>query len=188
MIVRHLRHRCGEGVCELCATVRSEAWSREEFTLWYRVPSTHVADHTADDPDASPFVAGLLPWALRRAESLVVEGHASPQLLDTVPRLSDVFKAFWPDLMTPVEVTAGRRAVAPAEPSAAAFFTRGVDSWYTARTYGERAYDVPPLQHLLYVPSVDLMFDEEHRQRCVRATKTAAADAGYVPLVAETNL
>src|SRR5439155_11733439 len=104
--VDETRHECGESTCTLSARVRSEAWARESFTLWYRVPADLVAHHELAAPDCSPFVAALLPWCLRRAEPLVVDGWASTRLLAAAPLIADVYHAFWSDLMTPVSVGA----------------------------------------------------------------------------------
>jgi hypothetical protein len=188
VIVDQVRHRCGDRRCELSARVRSEAWAKEEFTLWYRVPAELEPDHGPGTPDSSPFLAGLLLWCLRRSEPLRIEGAVCQRLLDNVPLAADVCHAFWPDLMTPIEVTAEGGEPGPGMPEVASFFTRGVDSWYTALTHGQRPYDGPALTHLVYVPSVDFMFDEEHLARSIEATAAAARDVGMTPLVVETNL
>jgi hypothetical protein len=186
VIVDQVRHRCGDQVCELSAHVRSEAWAKEEFTLWYRVPAALAPDH--GPPDASPFLAGLLLWCLRRSESLKIDGTVSQRLLNSVPLAADVCHAFWPDLIAPIDVFAETREPPPSQDVVASFFTRGVDSWYTALTHGQRPYDGPQLTHLVYVPSVDFMLDETHLARSIEATAAAARATGMMPVVAETNL
>jgi hypothetical protein len=188
VIVDEVGHHCGDEVCELSARVRSEAWDRERFTLWYRVPAALAPEHGPSAPDCSPFLAGLLLWCLRRSEALRIEGPVSRQLLDNVPLVTDVYRAFWPGLMSAIEVVAEAQEPAAGEPVVASFFTRGVDSWYTALTHGQRPYDGPPLTHLVYIPSVDFMFDETHLARSVEATAAAASAAGMTPVVVETNL
>ncbi len=188
MIVDEVRHECLGDVCELSGHVQSEAWANEEFRLWYRVPADLAPEHTADNPDCSPFVAGLLLWCLRRGEPLRIEGSASGQLLANVPLIADVCKAFWPGDMSMVEVSVDAREPPRGNELAASFFTRGVDSWYTALTHGQRSYDGAPLTHLVYVPSVDFMFDEPHLQRCIADTCSAAAAIGKTPVLVETNL
>jgi hypothetical protein len=188
VIVDQVRHRCGDQVCELSARVRSEAWAKEEFTLWYRVPAALAPDHGPGAPDASPFLAGLLLWCLRRAEPLRIEGSVSRRLLDDVPLATDVCHAFWPDLMTPIDVAAEPNEPGPGDPMVASFFTRGVDSWYSALTHGQRPYDGAALTHLVYVPSVDFMLDEAHLARSTGTTADAARAAGMTPVVVETNL
>jgi hypothetical protein len=188
VIVDQVCHRCGDQVCELSGRVRSEAWAKEEFTLWYRVPADLARDHGPGAPDASPFVAGLLLWCMRRSEPLRVDGLVSRRLLDQIPLAADVCHAFWPDLMTPIDVEAHPHEAEPGAPIVASFFTRGVDSWYSALTHGQRPYDEPPLTHLVYVPSVDFMFDDAHLVRSIEATADAARAVGKTPVVVETNL
>lgn len=188
MIVDDVRHTCGDDTCELSAHVQSEAWACESFTLWYRVPATFVADHDPASPDCSPFVAGLLPWCLRRAEPLRIEGWASARLLAAVPLIADVYHAFWPELLSPVPVTAAPGPSNAGAPVVSSFFTRGVDSWYTALSYWERPQRGRPLTHLVYVPSVDFMLDDRKLARTIESTTAAATAAGFTPVVAETNL
>ncbi len=187
MIVDQVRHRCAGETCELSARVRSEVWEREEFTLWYRLPASLAPDHDAQ-PDCSPFVVALLLWCLRRGETLTMDGPVSPRLLNAIPRSTDILRAFWPDLITPVDVSAQPHPPTPTGKGVGSFFTRGVDSWYTAFTYGRRAYDSGTLTSLIYVPSVDFMYDEEHAKHAVRATEEAALSIGKNPVVVETNL
>jgi len=188
VIVDQVRHQCGPVRCELSARVRAEAWAEEEFTLWYRVPAELIPDHDADAPDCSPFLVALLLWCLRRSEPLRIEGRVSKRLFDNVALATDICRSFWPELMSPIDVTADAHEPGPGTPGVASFFTRGVDSWYTALSYGQRPYDTPPLTHLIYVPSIDFMFDEAHRTRATESTEAAARVAGMTPVVVETNL
>ena len=188
MIVEGVRHQCLGDVCELSGRVRSEAWTNEEFTLWYRVPADLAPEHETDSPDCSPFLAGLLLWCLRRDEPMRIEGSVSGRLLDNVPLITDVCRTFWPGDMSKITVQAEVREPSPGNPLAASFFTRGVDSWYTALTHGQRPYDGMSLTHLVYVPSVDFMLDEPHLQRCIADTCTAALEVGMTPVLVETNL
>jgi hypothetical protein len=188
VIVDQVRHQCGSTQCELSARVRSEAWAQEEFQLWYRMPAALVPEHDPDAPDCSPFLVALLLWCLRRSEPLRIEGRVSKRLLDHVALATDICRSFWPEIMNTIEVTADAGEPGPGTPGAASFFTRGVDSWYTALTYGDRPYDTPPLTHLIYVPSIDFMFDEAHRTRAIESTEAAARATGMTPVVIETNL
>lgn len=188
MIVDQVRHQCGSTRCELSARVRSEAWAEEEFTLWYRVPAAVIPDHGSDAPDCSPFLAALLLWCLRRSEPLRIEGRVSKRLVDNAALASDICRSFWPDIMSAVDVTGAECEPGPGVPGAASFFTRGVDSWYTALTHGDRPYDTPPLTHLIYVPTVDFMLDEAHRVRAIESTEAAASALGMTAVIVETNL
>lgn len=188
MIIDNARHECLDGVCQLAARVRSEAWSEEEFTLWYRMPVAVAPDHAPDRPDCSPFLTALLLWCLRRDEPLRIDGRVSPRLLDAVPQATDIIRSFWPDLFSPIEVIADAHEPDPRSSVVASFFTRGVDSWYTALTHGDRPYDGPRLTHLIYVPSVDFMYDDAHLARSTEATAAAARSADLTPITVETNL
>ncbi len=145
-------------------------------------------EHGPDAPDCSPFLAGLLLWCLRRDEPLRIEGHVSAQLLGAVPRATDIIQAFWPGLFSPIDVIAEPHEPGPRTTVVASFFSRGIDSWFTALTHGDRPYDGPRLTHLIYVPSVDFMYDEAHVARSKEATAAAARSIGLAPITVETNL
>lgn len=188
MIVDRARHDCLGATCQLSAQVRSEAWAEEQFTLWYRFPAELAPGHGPDSPDCSPFLVGLLLWCLRRDERLQIDGPVSAELLDAVPRATDIIQAFWPGLFSPTEVTAERHEPDARTAVVASFFTRGVDSWFTALTHGTRPYDGPRLTHLIYVPSVDFMYDDAHLGRSRDATAAAARAVNLTPVILETNL
>jgi hypothetical protein len=188
VIIEGIRHECGAETCTLSARVRSEAWSREDFVVWYRIPSELASEHGPGTPDASPFLPGFLPWCLRRAEPLRIEGPVSPSLLDRTARIVDVYRAFWPDIMTRVEVVAERREPAPGAPLTGSYFSRGVDSWYSVLSQSGPEREEPGLTHLVYVPSLDFMYDEVHRQRATTRMEDVTRALDLVPVIVNTNL
>ncbi|HXB38498.1 MAG TPA: hypothetical protein VNU75_12370, partial [Acidimicrobiales bacterium] len=153
MIVDQITHRCGSERCRLEARVRSEAWSREEFVVWYETPGDMVAHHD-NPPDGSPFVPAFLLWCMRRDETLTIDGTASSRLLGALSYQMRVLRAMWPDVLTPVTVNATHSQPSPGQLGIGSFFTGGVDSWYTATTYGRLPDDRGQLRALIYVPSV----------------------------------
>jgi hypothetical protein len=187
MIVDQIAHRCGSERCRLEARVRSEAWSREEFVVWYETPGDLVAQHD-NPPDGSPFVPAFLLWCMRRDETLTIDGTASSRLLGTLSHQMRVLRAMWPDVLTPVTVNATPFELSPGQHGIGSFFTGGVDSWYTATTYGRLPEDRGHLRALIYVPSVDMMYDSETRDDFSRSLAKRIAGLGMTPVLIDTNL
>ena len=188
MIIDGIRHECGEGTCTLSGRVRSEAWSQEEFVVWYRIPAELAPEHGPGIPNSSPFLAGFLPWCLRRAEPLRIEGPVSPSLLDQNRedhrRLSSLLAGDHD------ADRGGRRAsrAAPGRLSAwqllhPAESTRGTRSSVSA---GRRVWG--RLTHLIYVPILDFMYDEAHRKRATARMEDVTRTLGLVPAIVNTNL
>jgi hypothetical protein len=187
MIVDQIAHRCGSDRCRLEARVRSEAWSREEFVVWYETPGDMVARHD-NPPDGSPFVAAFLLWCMRRDETLTIDGTASSRLLGTLSHQMRVLRAMWPDVLTPVTVDATPSQLSPGQHGIGSFFTGGVDSWYTATTYGRLPEDRGELRALIYVPSVDMMYDDQTRDEFSRSLAEKIEALGMTPVLIDTNL
>ncbi len=187
MIVDQIAHHCGSERCRLEARVRSEAWSREEFVVWYETPGDMVAQHD-NPPDSSPFVPAFLLWCMRRGETLTIDGTASSRLLGALSHQMRVLRAMWPDVLTPVTVNATPLQLSPGQLGIGSFFTGGVDSWYTATTYGRLPEDRGQLGALIYAPSVDMMYDCQTRNEFSRSLAEKIAALGMTPVLIDTNL
>lgn len=161
----------------ISATVTIAGVARE---LWFEVPEESVAHATTSDAFA---LASLLP-ALRVAERLVVEGPISPLLRRNLEELQGLFTAWFPEFHR-VEIDAPTfETVSPAtDTDTAAFFSGGVDSFYTAIT---RADD---LDSLIYVDGLDMIDPTPEFRHMVRSHVEAAASELGKPLHrVETNL
>jgi hypothetical protein len=146
VIVDDLQRSFPDGMCEISARVRRG--DGEQLRLWYRIP-TELAP---EEVDGSPFLAGVLVWAMRAGEDVTVDGPVSPRLLDGMEDLLAVYRSFFPGEMRRISVSATPQAPPPPSDLTASFFTRGVDSWYAVLTALEDDPQSPPLSHLVFCP------------------------------------
>jgi hypothetical protein len=144
-------------------------------------------------PDDAVLATALLP-AMAAGDALTIESAVSRRLLDNVPTIQDVFATWSRDK----EVTRGWDPVfrrisvhAPARPAAvrasdggcAAFFTGGVDSFYTAVQRREE------LSALVFVHGFDVpLGDAELRARVARELRLAAGALGLPLFEVETDV
>ena len=126
---------------------------------------------------------GLLA-AMRTGGPLHLPDTTSERLLRNSRRLQDILSAFSDGRLTPVPIVA-EAGPTPAPPGrgTAAFFSGGVDSFYTAL---KRA---PELTHLVFVCGFDIRDTTSRRARsALRGVRAAAADLGKELIEVETNL
>jgi hypothetical protein len=156
-------------------------WKDGAARLWVRAPR----GLTTPPSDASPYLAAALPLAMRRGEDLEVRGSVSPLLLARAELIQSVF-GLWNPWLDRIRVRAeAEEARAPASDAVAAYFSRGVDSSYTAT--GER-HGLPALTHLLFVDGLDLHHDAAVRAEEVRLAGKAAAAIGMPLVVVASNV
>lgn len=127
LVVADVELRDGAGGSRLSARVRDPEGVVPD-PIWFEIPSP-LARAVAD-----PFLLLLAPVAMQRRRPIRIDGSVSPGLLETVPKAMEVF-ARWSHAAgegypaVPVEASArhahGRGA------AAGAFFSAGVDSFYT---------------------------------------------------------
>jgi len=140
----------------------------------------------AANPDAA-FVAGL-PVAMGLASSLEVPAGVSPGLLRASRTIQEML-AIWNPALRPVEVLA--EPVDPplaGDPSAgaargtAAFFTCGVDSFYTVLRRREE------IDAVVYAHGLDLPVDDPKREVVSSAFRDAASQLGLEAIELETDV
>lgn len=183
MIVDRVGWDDREGGRRLRARVRSRLGEPAE--LWFDVPP----GFGAADADATPFLALALPLAMTAREPLEVDGPTSPALRDRLGELMAVYHSLLPQRLVPIDIrVAGATAAFVPLAETVCCFTRGVDSWFSVLTELDHPTVEPPLSRLLYVPDVELMYDDEHRRRSVAATRRAAEGVGLDLIVARTNV
>jgi hypothetical protein len=179
VIVDDLRSHEVDGDIERSARVR---WRGGEHRLTIQVP----AEFAISAEDASPFLAASLMSAMRRAEELHVDGVVSAKLLRRLEHIQGAYM-MWDPTLTPCHVrvaaTADTRSGATA---IGAFFARGVDSMFTAIGGGNP--DRPPLEYLIFSPSLDLVFDADVRRQELALAREAAAAIGLSLIRVETNV
>ena len=133
---------------------------------------------------ADPLLPLGLLAAMRTGAPLHLPALTSARLLRNSGRLQDVLAAFSDRRLTPTRIVA-EPGPTPAPPGrgTGAFFSAGVDSFYTAL---KRA---PELTHLVYVSGFDVLDPASRRaQSALAGVRAAAADLGKELIEVETNM
>jgi hypothetical protein len=173
-----------DGRCEISARVRRG--SGEQLRLWWRFPEAFAPARV----DSSPFLAGVLVWAMRHREDVTLEGPVSPQLLANMDSTQAVYRSMFPDDRRPISVRAPTGSPPPEHHLTGCFFSRGVDSWHAVLSALEDDPQTPPLTHLVFSPD---FFPVDHWPPGVleaksRQTLDAARRTGCRVIEVETNL
>jgi hypothetical protein len=127
MIIKNVRlSRTGETtVLSASCKIRKIGWDRIYFSLGGAAPGRHVHG------DASPFAAALLLPAMKQGEDLIIEGSVSRQLYQGMHAIMKEVLT-WDIGLKPIKIHAAAMATDPPRPQrSAAFFSGGVDSFYT---------------------------------------------------------
>lgn len=134
----------------------------------------------AANPDAA-FVAAL-PVAMGAASSLSVPDGVSPGLLAAAETIQDVLAGWNPHLRR-IELAAEPGPAPAAAPGAtAAFFTCGVDSFYTVLSRREE------IDAVVYAHGLDLPRDDPKRDLVSAALREAAGELGLPAIELETDV
>ncbi len=145
--------------------------------VWFRVPSGGPVNERLD-----PFVPVALLAAMKRGVDVRLHGSVSSGLLKAIAPIQDLFAAWYPDAQRiRVEGVGDSGVCAPA--GTAAFFSGGLDSWFTAHKHQ------PELDALIFVHGFDLPVSRlDVRERMVDPLRTATARFGVPLIEVETNL
>ncbi len=135
----------------------------------------------AENPDAA-FVAAL-PVAMGLASSLTVPAGVSPRLLENAETIQDMLTGWHPHLRR-VEVDAepGPGVTAGEPRGTAAFFTCGVDSFYTVLKRRDE------IDAVVYAHGLDLPRDDPKRDLVSAAVQGAAGELGLPAIELETDV
>ena len=146
-----------DGSVELAGTVHGLLAGGGTRRLWFRFPEALAEGVT---PTADPFLAALLPAAMLYRRPLEIAGDVSPRLLQQVGQLMQVMS--WQNrIFKPVPVAAGTWQGNSSRGATGAFFSGGVDSFYTLLKNRELAHGPDRIAHLLCVCGFDLDADNE---------------------------
>lgn len=168
MIVERLETREVGEVVERSATLR---WDGGDARIQLGLPP----DLAGDPDDASPFLPLALLLAMRRGEDLVVDGPVSPRLVRGAARARELYRAWSPPLHESRIEVAEERAPAAAGAEVGSFFSRGIDSTYSAAV--PRDYPAP-LERLVFVDGLAPEHDERVAAEEVRRARAAAERIG----------
>ncbi|MFL5779717.1 MAG: polysaccharide pyruvyl transferase family protein, partial [Thermoleophilaceae bacterium] len=179
MVVERLETRSDDGVVERSARFR---WPGGERRVAIAVPAAMAGP----DDDASPFLPLALLPAMRRGDHVVVDGPVSERLVRGAHAAADLYHAWAPELPLP-SIEVGEEREPPAAPgrSIGLFFSRGVDSTYSAAV--PRAYP-GPIERLLFVRGLDPNLGDAVRDEEVRAAGRQADRLGLPLSVLRTNV
>ena len=112
----------------LRAEVRYDSGAPGAEEYWFDVPREHAADLSGS---GNPWVVCLLPLAAHSGERLRVPMPVDAPLLANAERLMRIWSTWYPGVsVVPIEVSGDSANVQPTK--AAAFFSGGVDSFFTA--------------------------------------------------------
>jgi hypothetical protein len=186
MIIDRLQRADLDGRCEISARVRHrDLGDLGEHRLWFRFP----AELGPDELDGSPFLAGVLIWAMRHRADIALDAPVSPRLLANIDRIIAILHSLSPAERRRVTVEAPTGPPPAANPGTAAFFTRGVDSWYALLAAREDDPQEPPLTHLVFCPDFLSDLNSPGLMRAkTGATADAAASTGLHFVEVGTNL
>ncbi|MEA2398402.1 MAG: hypothetical protein QOK25_1958 [Thermoleophilaceae bacterium] len=139
----------------------------------------------SDALDASPFVPACLLPAMRRGEDLEIDGPVSPRLVRGCSRARELYRGWAPEL-TGGELRVGEQA----EPvgggdGVGCFFSRGVDSSYSAAV--PRA-EADRLTTLVFLDGLEPLHDANVRAEEIRLARETARRVGLPLALATTNL
>ena len=176
MIVELPRVELGRADARLVARVRSESGAFEPFDFRIGVLRAFIG---WIDRSGTPWVPPLLLLAGRLRERLVIEAPVSPRLLAGAEAACAVFARWWDVRPVRLEAPAAPADGRPRGLGKALFFTRGVDSWFSAlrAVRGELT-----VTHLLYSSELDRQYSAANRHRAIRLTEEAARQL-ELPLV-----
>jgi hypothetical protein len=172
----------------LTGRIRRDTLS-DTIEIWFEYPS-FCSPAVLGEADA--FLPILLVASMEYGERLVVTHEVSRAIVENLDDIQDIFALWYPDEMKRIDVeipnTVERSRLESG--ASAAFFSGGVDSFYTLLKSRQRAADfASPLTHLLYMKGVETFLAEsqglDHTEEVAR---NVADDVGKKAIVGITNL
>ncbi|MDI6773265.1 MAG: hypothetical protein QME77_11865 [bacterium] len=177
---------------ELRAHVRS-ARLREPFLLWYRFPAEMRPYLSVENGD--PFLAAMLPLAMRVGEPVRLDVGVSPRLLEAVETIQAIYRC-WSRRLSPVPIEAPVRSEGLSRPESpgrnSLFFSLGVDSFYTLlKNLARHPLDAETITDLLVVNGLDIAPDGPNSAlfpRIVETSARVARELGRRVIAVATNV
>ena len=147
------------GIVRATTSVSSPSWDGPR-QVWFEVPAD-LADEAALTA-ADPWVAALLPVAMRQREDLRIDAPLSPRLETGLPQVQSVYRTWMPSTERVAVQANGVPTFPTTGDGTGLFFSCGIDSWYSLlsttddrRSTGRRS----AVSHLVNVAGVDIDVD-----------------------------
>ena len=163
-------------------------------TYWFEVDQEYASSLSLS---GTPWLAGLLPLAATIRQDLRLCVPVDPLLAKNATRISEIWTAWYRErypFLRPVAVEADTETVAapPVATETGAFFSGGIDSFYTVLR-NEELEDrerFPRIDRLVWVGGFDLRLaaPEEEFHRLRSRLSAAARDLGFSLIDVRTNL
>ena len=163
--------------------------SGETFETWYEVPS-ELEDDLSES--CNPWIVAMLPYALPNGEAIVSDIPADAALLENLKGLIAVWCDWYPQYLPPKI----RTPVTPppdetANRKSAAFFSGGVDSWFTVLRHAPELESaaIGRVDELIAVHGFDIPLESTDEFMKLHTVLSRGAQAlGRKLIVVRTNL
>jgi hypothetical protein len=164
--------------------------SGEELSIWVDVPMA-LADEVSIS--GNPWLVAMLPMAASRGENISLSIPVDALLLENLRGVLAIWRDWYPELHdVAIECPVADRQE-PTATKTAAFFSGGIDSYFTiARRMPANPYGLPVvgrLDDLITVWGFDVRVDDTEQFRPLAEMLAASANAlGFRNIIVRTNL
>ncbi|WP_157525122.1 hypothetical protein [Microbacterium yannicii] len=146
-------------------------------------PWMRSEDVEHDSSDLTSWMIATLPLAMRLRAHLRLEGNVDEAALENVARAQEVLARWFPRELSRIEITSEGRLTGTPAGGSGAFFSGGVDSFFTAQTA------TPPLDVLIFVGGFDIPWDAAPRLEFAwNGTRAAAEEFGARAIRVDSNI
>ena len=158
----------------------------ERERLWFDFPAEYEGSLSLS---GNPWLACLLPLAVKMGEPLQISPCVDPLLLENAKGLMQIWRSWYPSLhIVPIEAGPSEPIVHGTDGRVAAFFSGGIDSYFTVLRRQDTTFP-SPVDDLLLVWGFDIQLHRREEFERLRATIEASADAlGKRAIVVATNI
>lgn len=176
------------GFVRLTGVVEKDAGER--FEIWFEVPATLEADLSES---GNPWVVAMLPYALSSGETIISDIPVDAALLENLKGLTAVWCEWYPQFVRP-KIQAPIAPFCTADSStgrSAAFFSGGVDSWFTVLRHAPELEPsaIGQVDDLITVHGFDIPLESTDEFSKLCAVLSLGAQAlGRDMIVVRTNL
>jgi polysaccharide pyruvyl transferase WcaK-like protein len=178
MVVSRLETRELDDAVEHSALFR---WPGDERRVSIATPP----ELAGDPDDASPFLPLALLPAMQRRDDVVIDGPVSPRLVRGAREAVELYAAWAPELRPAAIEVAEERVPDDDASDVACFYSRGVDSTYSAAV--PRSHP-GPLDRLLFIDGFDPNLGEGTMAEEIRSATATAARLDLPLSVVRTNV